>query len=306
LQMLEKDYFGKMNDKQKEALNIVLRNTERLDRILLDFLEISRIEAARLKFNFVKTSLNAPIQAVISEMKAFMPEKKVRIVLDVDKLPVIEVDPDRVMQVLRNLLNNAIKFSRENGKVDVSAISKGSYIEIIVKDEGVGIKKDAQVRIFEPFFQAENMYQHVSGGTGLGLAICKGIIESQKGKIWFNSIEGKGTTFHFTVPLTPTREIAPIRLLFSQHTNIENKVKEVLIEYLGPLGSKEFEDLRLKGITEELLNEYINELHKKGIITETEEFKRNIRNILSGEKKKVEKKKEGVGLSDLKKEGLIK
>lgn len=306
LQMLEKDYFGKMNSKQKDALNIVLRNTERLDRILLDFLEISRIEAARLKFNFVKVSLNSAVHAVIEEMKGFMPEKKIKIIADIGKLPVIEVDPDRVMQVLRNLLNNAIKFSRENGRIDVSAMLRGNYIEFIVKDNGLGIKAESQSRIFEPFFQAENMYQHISGGTGLGLAICKGIIEGQKGKIWFNSVEGRGTTFHFTVPLTPTKEMAPIKLLFSPKADIENKVKEVLVEYLGPLGTKEFEDLKLRGLTEEILDEYIVDLHKKGIITRTEEFKRNIRNILSGEKEKVGKRKEGVGISDLKKEGLIR
>jgi len=306
LQMLEKDYFGKMNSKQKDALNIVLRNTERLDRILLDFLEISRIEAARLKFNFVKVSLNSAVHSVIEEMKGFMPEKKIKIVADIGKLPVMEVDPDRVMQVLRNLLNNAIKFSRENGKIEVSAMLRGNYIEFIVRDSGVGIKADAQSRIFEPFFQADNMYQHISGGTGLGLAICKGIIEGQKGRIWFNSVEGKGTTFHFTVPLTPTREMAPIKLLFSPKADIENKVKELLVEYLGPLGNKEFEDLKIKGLTEEILDDYIVDLHKKGIIARTEEFKRNIRVILSGEKEKVGKKKEGVGISDLKKEGLVR
>jgi signal transduction histidine kinase len=279
LQMMEQGYFGKLNEKQKESLDIVLRNTERLDKILVDFLEISRIEAARLKFNFVKISLNEPIHNVIEEMKSFMSEKKVKVIANIERLPVIEVDPDRVMQVLRNLINNAIKFSKENGKVEVSAVVKSSFIEIIVKDDGIGIKKQDQPRLFEPFFQSDNMYQHKSGGTGLGLSICKGIVESQKGKIWFDSIEGKGTTFHFTVQFVPVKEMASIKILFSPKKNIESKLMEVMVEFLGPLGAKEFESLQLKGITEDSLKDYISELHKLGIIPHTEEFKNKIRQI---------------------------
>jgi len=115
----------------------------------------------------------------------------------------IEVDPNRVSQVLRNLVNNAIKFSKENEKVIVAAEHKGNEILFSVKDFGIGIAKDAQSRIFEPFFQTEQTMSRKYGGTGLGLSICKGIVEAQNGKIWFESEKGKGTTFYFTVPLKP-------------------------------------------------------------------------------------------------------
>ena len=260
---------------------MVLKNTERLDRILLDFLEISRIEAARLKFNFVKTNLKKNIGDVMEEMRKFMPEKRVKVELKMASLPYFEVDPDRTMQVLRNLVNNAIKFSKEDAAVIITVALKGNFIQFSVKDFGIGINKEDQPRIFEPFFQSDNMYQHKSGGTGLGLAICKGIVESQKGRIWFESEPGKGTTFYFTVPLAPVRETMPIKILFSNKINIETQIKKLMLEYLGPLGEKELEELKIKGLAKENLFRYIDMLLKQGVITsqKDKEFKNAITHV---------------------------
>lgn len=279
LQMVLGDYFGKLNSEQRSALEIVLSNTERLDKIIVDFLEISRIEAARLKFNFVKVDLTKTINYVIEEAKAFMPEKKIKIEAEIGKLPVIEVDPDRISQVLRNLLINAIKFSHQNGRVEVSAKLNDGMILFSVKDEGVGVTEKDQKHLFEPFFQVENMYQHKSGGTGLGLTICKGIVESQNGKIWFISKVGKGTVFYFTVPLTPVRDIGAIKILFSGGQKIDEQVKNLFIEYIGPLGEKEFELLKnSKEITYNSISEYISDLSRKGILLKenSEDFKSKV------------------------------
>ncbi len=219
LQMLEKGFFGKLNKKQLNSVDIVLRNTERLDFIIQDFLEISRIEAARLKFRFEKTSLTKHVNRVIEEMKGFLPEKNIEIVSEIPKLPSIEVDPNRVMQVLRNLLNNAKKFSPKGKKIFVKALAQGQEIRFMVKDQGIGILKKNQRRVFEPFFQEEQTIYRQYGGTGLGLTICKGIIESQGGSIWLESEKGKGTTIYFTVPFKPVKEIKPIKMLFSEEEN---------------------------------------------------------------------------------------
>ncbi|MBI2629494.1 sensor histidine kinase [Candidatus Pacearchaeota archaeon] len=294
LQMVLGDYFGKLTKEQRESLQIVLNNTERLDKIIQDFLEISRIEAARLKFEFVKTSLNEPIKRTIEEMKGFMPEKKIKIEPYIDSLPVIEVDSDRVMQVLRNLLNNAIKFSKDNGKIEVYAKKEKDFIYFTVKDYGDGIADEEQGRIFEPFFQAGGMYARKFGGTGLGLAICKGIVESQNGKIWFESKKGVGTVFHFAVPLEPVREMRPIKILFSGRADIEKEVKELLIDILGPLGISEFYNLQKQGITEERVIKYLESLKKDRIVTERfEEFKKRIKLIFEGEKKEGRQAKAG-------------
>ncbi|HLC98482.1 MAG TPA: sensor histidine kinase [Candidatus Nanoarchaeia archaeon] len=268
LQMLEKGYFGKLGRKQKEAIDIVLRNTERLDNIILDFLEISRIEAARLKFQFVRTDMVQHIKRVIEEMKAFMPEKKIRIISRIGELPVIETDPDRIMQVLRNLINNAVKFSKDKGTVEVTAKAIDDGILFSVKDYGVGISSGDLMRLFEPFFQAEKTIYRKYGGTGLGLAICKGIVESQNGRTWAESSLGEGSTFYFNIPSTPVKEMKPIKVLFSSKAAIEKRVAELFEEIMGPLGAAEFNEIKGKGdITKEKLFKYADLIYKNGVIT---------------------------------------
>jgi len=292
LQMVLGNYFGKLNKEQRESLQIVLNNTERLDKIIVDFLEISRIEAARLKFSFIKADLTKTINSVVNEMKGFMPEKKIKIETKIEKLPIIEVDPDRVSQVLRNLINNAIKFTPENGKIEVSAKVHSGMILFSVKDNGLGISEKNQRRLFEPFYQVTSMYQHKGGGTGLGLAISRGIVESQNGKIWLISQEGNGTIFYFTIPLKPVREIRGIRMLLSKNQQSEDMIKSIFQEYIGPLGVKEFEDLSAReGITLGSLMDYIGFLVKKGILTydKSEEFKNRVILVLSEKEEKEEK-----------------
>ncbi len=267
LQMLMKGYYGKLNEKQKESMNIVLRNTERLDKILVDFLEVSRIEAARLKFRFMRTNLEEYIKRTVEETKHYMPEKNIKFILKMDKLPIFEVDPDRVMQVLRNLLNNAVKFCDDGGKIKIRVKLKKDHIFFSVRDNGVGISQEDQKRLFEPFFQAGGMYQRRVGGTGLGLAICKGIVESQNGMIGVKSKKGKGSKFYFTVPLKPVKKIKPIRLLFSGSFSIKNKLKGVFKEILGPIGAREFEDfIKNNKLEKDNIFKYIDSLINNKII----------------------------------------
>ena len=282
LQMLLGDYFGKLNKKQRDSLDIVLRNTKRLDRIIQDFLEISRAEAGRLKFKFVKTSLANHVARLKKEMDGFLPEKKIKIELKLSRLPMINVDPDRVMQVLRNLINNAKKFSPDNSTITISAQLENNLIKFFVRDEGIGIPLEDQQKIFTPFFQVDNMYQRKSGGTGLGLAICKGIIEAQNGKIWIESKERSGTTFYFTVPLKPVTEVKPIKLLFSNKTNIERKLKELYNNFLGPLWENEFNRLSGNLKASNILSN-INYLEKEKIIetTNASRFRDSVMSVFS-------------------------
>ena len=267
LQMILGEYFGEVNPKQRESLDIVLRNTERLDRIIQDFLEISRIEAARLKFKFIKTSLNKPIESLLKEMEGFMPEKKIKLVPHIDNLPIIEVDSDRVMQVLRNLINNAKKFSPERAEIAVTAKQKKGIIEFSVSDQGVGLSKDDKRRVFEPFYQADQTMYNKQKGTGLGLAICRGIVESQNGKIWIESEKKKGSIFYFTIPLEPVRESKSIKLLFSSSEEIEKKVGDLFVDILGPMGANEFAEIKDKGVDFDSITDYFKEITKIGIIT---------------------------------------
>jgi signal transduction histidine kinase len=302
LQMLIGEYYGKLNPKQKNALEIVSRNTKRLDNIIIDFLEISRIEAARLKFRFSKKDLTPYIKRLAKEMTGLMPEKKIKIFTKIGKLPVINVDPDRVMQILRNLINNAIKFSSEGKKIVISAKLDNGRILFSVSDQGIGIKSGDQKRIFEPFFQAEQTMYREHQGTGLGLAIVRGIVESQNGKVWLKSETGKGTNFYFTIPLKPVKVIQPIKLLFSEQKDISKKIKNIFVESLGPMGLQEFEAVKNENkLDKKDLILYISLLIKKGILNEEkgEVFKREILNLF-GEKKDL------VGTKELIEQGLIK
>ncbi|NPE26473.1 HAMP domain-containing protein [Methanococcoides sp. SA1] len=287
LQMLLKEYYGKITVKQKQALNIVARNTKRLDNIIVDFLEISRIEAARLKFRFAKGDPSKCVKQVAKEMVGFMPEKKVKVATKIGKLPVIEYDSSRLSQVIRNLANNAIKFSKIGGRVVISAELKRGFILFSVKDQGIGIGAEDQRRIFEPFFQAEQTIYREHQGTGLGLAIVKGIVESQNGKVWIESKEKVGTTFYFTLPLKPVRKVKPIKLLFSDAKDKKKKIKTVFVDLLGPMGSQEFENLERKNqLNKKDLVWYVDILVKKRILSEEngEVFKGKILRIF-GEKK---------------------
>jgi signal transduction histidine kinase len=289
LQMLENEYFGKLTKNQKESLAVIIRNADRLDKIILDFLEISRIESARLKFNFKETDLKETIKETVEFMKGFAKEKKIKIVENVESLPIIEVDPDRVSQVLRNLINNAIKFSKNNSKIEVNAIAEKDNILLSVKDSGCGLDPEKQMRVFEPFYQVEKTSCRKYGGTGLGLTICRGIIESQKGKIWVESKPSEGCTFYFTIPLKPVREIEPIKVLFSQKDALERKIKEEFKTMLGPLGIGEFNELKSKNaLWKDDIFDYIDSLNEKHIITDEQcnGFKNRISNVF-GEKKEI-------------------
>ncbi|MBU0497943.1 MAG: HAMP domain-containing histidine kinase, partial [Candidatus Thermoplasmatota archaeon] len=282
LQMLKEGYFGGLNDQQKESLDIVLRCTERLNKLIEDFLEISRIEVARLKFNFRKTDLNLLITNIVSLMQGFALTKNIALEIYAEPLPEIEVDPDRISQVLRNLIHNAIKFSPSKSSIEIHAQPQPNNILFSIKDRGVGMTADDKIRVFEPFFQVEKTLNREHGGSGLGLAICRGIVEAQKGKIWVESTPEKGSTFSFTIPYQPIREIEPIKVLFSPKADIERKLRETFSEVLGPMGLVEYNDLQIKNsLGQQDLYSYIDSLQAVCVLDETSAltFKSNITHI---------------------------
>lgn len=290
LQMLHEGYFGRLNKKQKESLSIVTRNADRLDNIIVDFLEISRIEAARLKFNFRETDISQTVYETTKFMEGFAKEKNIKLVVNADELPIIEADPDRLNQVLRNLINNAIKFSENNTSIEITAELQKDHILFSVRDHGCGLTTENQIRIFEPFFQVENTNRRKHGGTGLGLAICRGIIEAQKGKLWVESKPDKGSKFCFTLPLKPVREIEPIKVLFSPKSLIERKIREEFKTILGPLGNAEFIDLKSKNaLGKEDIFDYIDSLTDLHIIPQEKglNFKNRIGDIYGEEKENI-------------------
>ena len=183
-----------------KSLEMVLRNTIRLDRLIQDILEISRIKAGKLKIFRKSDDINSIIEESKGIMKPISDERKVKIKLRLNKVPKIPVDRDRILEVLTNLIDNAIIYG---GRKDIliSSKVKGSLVIVEVKDKGRGILKKNLSQLFEPFYREKRSWEDQIQGTGLGLSICKGIVESHGGEMSVKSVLNKGSVFYFTLPL---------------------------------------------------------------------------------------------------------
>jgi two-component system phosphate regulon sensor histidine kinase PhoR len=171
-----------------------------LSQIVSELLELSRIESGRVPLNLKPTAPAEILGPAVERLRLTAERAGLEITVDCPKdLPLMFADPSRLEQVIVNLLHNAIKFTPNGGQIDVSARLISGAIAFSVRDTGIGIAEDDLPRIFERFFKADRARS--SGGTGLGLAISHHIVEAHGGKIWVESIEGKGSTFSFSIPL---------------------------------------------------------------------------------------------------------
>lgn len=200
-QMLKEGDFGKLSEEQKKSIDIIIRNMATLNHLIGDVLDVAKIESKSLKIFPIKQHLEKIITESLESLRPMANEKKIKINVDIPHLPAIYFDATRIKQVLDNLLNNAIKFTSENGSISITAERKGMQIIVNVADTGIGISQENITHLFKPFSQVSASYQLKQKGTGLGLVICKGIIDQHGGKIGVNSVLGKGSTFYFTLPI---------------------------------------------------------------------------------------------------------
>jgi two-component system sensor histidine kinase BarA len=200
-QMLQEGDFGKLSEEQKKSIDIIIRNMSTLNHLIGDVLDVAKIEAKSLKIFPIKQHLEKIVNESLESLKPMASAKNIKISLSMPALPEVYFDATRIKQVLDNILNNAIKFTPENGLINILVEKKGDQILINVADNGIGISKDNLDHLFKPFSQVSASYQLKQKGTGLGLVICKGIVEQHGGKIGVNSTLGKGSTFWFTLPI---------------------------------------------------------------------------------------------------------
>ncbi len=208
IQMMMEQTLGNISEEQRNALNIVLRNIDRLDHLIQDILDISRLESGTLKLVPEKTNVKTMVEETVETMQSSADLKHITINAELeDKIPEITVDKERIQQVIINIISNAIKFSSDGSIIDVRSKEDKDFVLVEIQDFGRGIPKDKQKKIFETFFQVDSGMDRKFGGAGLGLAISRGIILAHGGEIWVESIVGKGSTFYFAMPIKPVVDI---------------------------------------------------------------------------------------------------
>jgi two-component system phosphate regulon sensor histidine kinase PhoR len=190
-----------VDDEMRAALlTIVSDEAGRLARLLDDALSASRLHADRETFDIAPIDGAEVARAVVEAAGQRLPEGVTVELIPPTELPDIAADPDKLRQVLVNLIENAIKYSPDGGRIEIRMEPAGSFVRFSVRDEGLGIPREEQSRVFDRFYRVDpNMTQGV-GGTGLGLYICRELVERMGGRIWVDSQEKAGSTFTFELP----------------------------------------------------------------------------------------------------------
>lgn len=221
LDILGSGRCGEVTQSAEKFLSMAMRNVKRLSEIINDLLDLSKIEAGKMDFNFAPANINTVIGYVKTALSEVAKSKGLNLTTDeAENLPETQFDAQRLEQVLTNLVSNAIKFTSEGKNITISSklinasdiqindIFKpeiknlsGDYIQVCVADEGIGIDTKDLLRAFDKFAQIENSLSRKAGGTGLGLPIAKQLLEAHKGAIWCDSELNKGSKFYFVIPL---------------------------------------------------------------------------------------------------------
>ncbi|GGC93558.1 PAS domain-containing sensor histidine kinase [Thalassobacillus devorans] len=183
-----------------QFLNIIYKESTRLQTLIKDLLELSKLEKAEFNLNLENIRLDQLLQDLLTIIEPSAEKKTIRIRKDMDPDSLIEGDSARLKQLFLNLLTNAVSYSSQNGEITLILRQLEDKVHVSITDTGIGIPKEEIPRIFERFYRVDKARSRNSGGTGLGLAIAKHILEVHEGKIEVDSEPGKGTTFHVTLP----------------------------------------------------------------------------------------------------------
>jgi len=203
LKMVLEGDAGPLTKEQSEFLEQSYQSNERIIRLINDLLNVARIEEGKFLYEFSEIQLEDLIENVVSDLRLLAEQKNIKIKIHKldKKTPKAKIDSSKMRLALQNVIDNAVKYTPPNGKVDIFVKYAAPNLEITVKDTGIGISEEQTVRVFTKFFRTDNAMKMETEGSGLGLFIVKNIIEYHKGKIWFESEINKGTTFHIAIPI---------------------------------------------------------------------------------------------------------
>jgi PAS domain S-box-containing protein len=203
LTMLLDGDAGPLGQKQKEMLEKTQISNERMIRLVNDLLDVSRIEEGRNAYKFTLEDIEPIVEILFKSYKGEAERRQIHYEFKrpFSKMPKILIDSEKIKLAVQNLIENAIRYCRAGDKVTVALKYDKKEIEVAVSDTGIGVPQEQQKRIFTKFFRSENALRLETEGSGLGLFISKNIVESHKGRIWFESAENKGSTFHIAIPI---------------------------------------------------------------------------------------------------------
>lgn len=209
--MLLDGYMGTVNDAQRKSLRTILGAANRMNELISTLLNITRIESGTIAITPKLINIEKLAEEVNKEHDLLASDKNITLNIETKGQPPITVRSDTLIlkEVLSNLVSNGIKYTPENGSVTTLIQNRRNDVLVCVKDTGMGIPLYSQEHVFTKFFRAHNVVKQETSGTGLGLYLVKGLLDSLGGDIWFESKEGKGTSFYFTLPKPKSRSTKP-------------------------------------------------------------------------------------------------
>lgn len=188
-------------ESRREYYLIMMNQANRLERLITDLLEVSRVEASRARVEPEVVELTSLLAEQARDLKEQEPERSIELHLPGTAV-FVHADPFRLVQVMSNLLGNALKYSPPQSSIEMSVSLEETEVTVSVRDHGCGIPSSEQERVFERFYRVENGLTRRTGGTGLGLYIARGLVQAMAGRMWLTSAPGQGATFSFSLPLS--------------------------------------------------------------------------------------------------------
>jgi PAS domain S-box-containing protein len=196
---------GPVSETQMQFLRVIRNNVERLATLVNDLLDLSRIEAGRVKLNLLPLHMDEVTHEVVDSLQGEIARRNLKLEVETPSdLPLVQGDRNRIVQVLTNLVSNAYKYTPPGGRITLALHPINGELQVHVSDTGIGIASEDVDRVFERFFRADHEMVHEQAGTGLGLPIAKSIVEMHGGRMWVKSELGKGSTFSFSLPVAET------------------------------------------------------------------------------------------------------
>jgi signal transduction histidine kinase len=202
--LIRQGMVGPVNEKQNEFLDVIRNNVGRMTTLISDLSDISRIERGLLKLELGHASLEDTIEETTNSLRQKLDEKSQELIIDIpDNLPQVYTDPNRLVQILTNLVSNAWKYTPEGGSITIRAMHQDDQVKVEVIDDGIGISQEDQTKLFSQFFRSESPAVREQTGWGLGLNVTKRLVEVLSGDIGVVSKPGGGSRFWFTLPTIP-------------------------------------------------------------------------------------------------------